>query len=79
MTKGYNLPDDTSPNDPDAPWNKTGDAEGGEAEANDEAEQECQGWEPSEANPEEECRWLLLSGRCGNPCQPNFLKRCTEL
>ena len=22
MTKGWNLPDNVSPNDPDAPWNK---------------------------------------------------------
>ena len=27
MSKGYNLPDNTGPNDPEAPWNKTEDGQ----------------------------------------------------
>jgi len=54
--KGYNLPDNVSPSDPEAPWDE---------EEKDEEEHPCKGYEVNaEGDP---CAWLLYSGRCGRP------------
>lgn len=49
MTKGYNLPDNVDPNDPEAPWNKDGQPgqdERDESEVEEEPEAICPdcGW-----------------------------------
>ena len=64
--KGYNLPDNVSPSDPEAPWDKE----------EKESEHECTCWDESDERPGE-CHYLLLSGACG--CPLVRLPKCKEL
>jgi hypothetical protein len=61
--KGYNLPDNINPSDPNAPWNK-------------EEEQLCEYFEKSTGS--DVCLWRMYSGRCGKPdCEIPLIK-CKE-
>ena len=64
--KGYNLPDNVSPNDPEAPWNKEEKEEG----------HTCEYYEKSTGS--DVCLWRLHSRRCGRPdCEIPLIK-CKE-